>query len=189
MNVILASASPRRRQLLEQVGLRFAVQASAVIETMKAELSPPEWARSLAVDKAAAVAATADSRTVVIGADTIVVYLDRIFGKPDTREQARDMLCSLAGQRHKVITGVAVVAGANIFSDYAETVVTFRELTETEIDSYLSIEEWVDKAGAYAIQGMGALLVERIEGSYDNVVGLPLVTLSRLLSKVGVHLL
>jgi septum formation protein len=189
MNVILASASPRRRQLLEQVGLRFSIQASDVMEDAKPELSPAEWAKSLAADKATAVAVTADSQAIIIGADTIVVYKGEVFGKPDNQDQAKAMLRSLSGQQHQVITGVAVVAGGELFSDYAVTVVTFRELTETEIDSYVGTAEWMDKAGAYGIQGMGALLVERIEGCYANVVGLPLVTLSRLLSRVGVHLL
>ncbi|KYZ75406.1 septum formation inhibitor Maf [Anaerosporomusa subterranea] len=189
MNVILASASPRRRQLLEQVGLCFAVQASDVMEAAKPGLSPAELAKSLAVDKATSVAATADSQAVVIGADTIVVYKGEVFGKPNNQEQARDMLHSLAGQQHQVITGVTVVADGEVFSDCAVTLVTFRDLTEAEIDSYIETDEWVDKAGSYGIQGMGALLVERIEGCYANVVGLPLVTLSRLLLRVGVRLL
>lgn len=189
MNVILASASPRRRQLLEQVGLCFTAQASDVAEEAKPGLSPAEWAKSLAVDKATSVAETADSETVVIGADTIVVYKAEVFGKPCNQEQARAMLQTLAGQQHQVITGVAVVGGGEVFSDYAVTLVTFRNLTQSEIDSYIGTAEWKDKAGAYGIQGMGALLVERIEGCYANVVGLPLVTLYRLLSRVGVPLL
>lgn len=189
MNVILASASPRRRQLLEQVGLCFDIQASAIAEDVKPGLPPAELAKSLAADKATAVAATADSQTVVIGADTIVVYKGEVFGKPNNQDQAKAMLHSLAGRQHQVITGVAVVAGGEIFSDCAVTLVTFRDLTETEIDSYIGTAEWMDKAGAYGIQGMGALLVERIEGCYANVVGLPLVTLSRLLLRVGVRLL
>jgi septum formation protein len=99
------------------------------------------------------------------------------------------MLNTLAGQQHQVITGVAVAAGGEVLSDCAVTHVSFRDLAETEIDAYIETEEWMDKAGAYGIQGMGALLVERIEGCYTNVVGLPLLTLSRLLSRVGVSLL
>jgi septum formation protein len=189
MNVILASASPRRRQLLEQVGLCFAIQASAVAEEAKPGLLPAEFAKSLAIDKASAVAAAADSQAIVIGADTIVVYKGEVFGKPKNRDQAKSMLNTLAGQQHQVITGVAVAVGGEVFSDCAVTHVTFRDLTEAEIDAYIETAEWVDKAGAYGIQGMGALLVERIEGCYTNVVGLPLLTLSRLLSRVGVRLL
>lgn len=189
MNVILASASPRRRQLLEQVGLRFTVQASDVREDMRHDLSPHELAMSLATDKAAAVAATTDDQSIVIGADTIVAYQGEIFGKPDHQEQASIMLHSLSGKQHQVITGIAVVTGDKIFSDYAQTLVTFRDLSEAEIDAYLQTNEWMDKAGAYGIQGVGALLVERIEGCYANVVGLPLVTLSQLLLRVGVRLL
>lgn len=189
MQVILASASPRRRQLLEQVGLRFSVQASDVREELKDDLPPHEFAMSLATDKAVAVATAAGGQPVVIGADTIVVYQGAIFGKPENREQAKGMLQALSGRQHQVITGVAVAAGGKILSDYAQTLVTFRELAAAELDAYLLTDEWVDKAGAYGIQGIGALLVERIEGCYANVVGLPLTTLSRLLLKVGVRLL
>lgn len=189
MQVILASASPRRRQLLAQVGLKFSIQASDSKEARKPGLSAPELAKSLAVDKAMAVAATADAGAVVIGADTIVVYRDEIFGKPADQAEAGTMLRVLAGRQHQVITGVAVAAAGKCLSDFATTAVTFRSLTAAEIDAYLQTAEWMDKAGAYGIQGMGALLVERIEGSYDNVVGLPLVTLSRLLLKAGIRLL
>lgn len=188
MNLILASASPRRRQLLEQVGLHFAVQVSDVPEDVKPGLSPAGLAISLAVEKAHAVAVTA-AGAVVIGADTIVVFNGEIFGKPASLDQAKQMLTALNGRQHQVITGVAVATGGQLFSDCAITSVYFRELTESEIDNYLQAAEWVDKAGAYGIQGLGALLVEKIEGCYSNVVGLPLVTLSRLLKKAGVQVL
>ncbi|MDU4961940.1 MAG: Maf family protein [Sporomusaceae bacterium] len=188
MQLILASASPRRRQLLEQVGLTFSVQASLAAEELKQGLTPSEQAKALAADKAAAVAADAPG-AVIIGADTIVVHRNEIFGKPANAVEAHRMLRALAGCRHQVITGVAVIAAGNCFSDFAQTEVSFRALSDAEIAAYIQTAEWADKAGAYGIQGMGALLVERIEGCYSNVVGLPLTTLARLLLKAGVRLL
>ena len=188
MSLILASASPRRRQLLEQVGLSFAVQVSNVAETVPPGQSPAELAISLAAAKALAVAGSAGG-SVIIGADTIVVYNGEVFGKPTDISQARQMLTALNGKRHQVITGVAVVKDGETHTDCAVTAVFFRELTDLEINSYLRSGEWVDKAGAYGIQGLGALLVEKIDGCYSNVVGLPLVTLARLLKKAGVQVL
>lgn len=189
MDIILASASPRRRQLLEQVGLSFTVQASEVPEEARPGISPVELAQSLAADKALAVATLANPQSIVIGADTIVVFSSQIFGKPKTAVEAKTMLTVLSGRRHTVITGVAVVAGGQVFRDFTETFVTFRQLSDGEMDRYVAAGEWMDKAGAYGIQGLGALLVERIEGCYNNVVGLPLNTLARLLLKVGVRIL
>lgn len=189
MNILLASASPRRRQLLEQVGLRFSVQVSEVPEVINSRLTPAEAAVSLAADKAAAVAGCAALPSVVIGADTIVVFENQIFGKPADAAAAKGMLSRLSGQQHKVITGIAVAANGELYTDYVETLVQFRHLTASEIDRYIATGEPMDKAGAYAIQGLGALFVERIEGCYANVVGLPLVALSRLLLQVGVRLI
>jgi len=189
MAIILASASPRRRQLLEQVGCVFEVIASSVVENDTQRVPPVELAISLAKAKALDVAAKLTAEDIIIGADTIVVCKGSIYGKPVNIDNARRMLSELSGQRHQVITGVAVVKGQEVYSDFAVTDVQMRCLSITEIERYLDSGEPFGKAGAYAIQGLGALLVENIHGCYANVVGLPLVTLNKLLFKVGVNLL
>lgn len=189
MHIILASASPRRRQLLEQVGVQFTVKASEIPENLTVDLPPTELAVSLASEKAASVASAVLEDAVVIGADTIVVLDGEVFGKPNDDLEARVMLERLSGHDHTVITGVAVAVGGQLFTAYSETNVRFRSLTKREIDAYIATGEPKDKAGAYAIQGVGALLVEKIDGCYANVVGLPLFTLSNLLAKAGIRLL
>ncbi|HEY3314398.1 MAG TPA: Maf family protein [Bacillota bacterium] len=189
IQLILASTSPRRRTLLEQIGIPFEVVASEVDEKL-IEGTPVQQARALALTKARAVAASRRAG-LVIGADTIVVVGSAILGKPMDRKEARMMLGLLAGRRHQVITGVAVVdaAGGREVVGHEETAVWIRSLSAGEIERYAASGEPDDKAGAYAIQGLGSLLVERIEGCYFNVVGLPLVRLDRMLSEFGVHLL
>ncbi|EGO64411.1 Maf family protein [Acetonema longum] len=189
MAIILASSSPRRRQLLEQVGLSFTVVTSEVEEKNCQGSSPAQTATLLAEKKALAVAAKAEADDIVIGADTIVVVDNQVFGKPDHPSQAREMLHILSGRCHQVMTGIAVVKGKSVWSDVQVTQVIFRNLKPDEIERYIASGEPADKAGGYAIQGLGVLLVEKIEGCYTNVVGLPLVTLSRLLIKAGVRML
>jgi len=135
------------------------------------------------------VAAKLPPGEIVIGADTLVVLDGQIFGKPVDADDARRMLTELAGRRHTVFTGVAVILNGQAWTDVATTEVAIRSLTGEEISAYVATGEPLDKAGAYAIQGLGALLVERIEGCYYNVVGLPLVILAKLLEKAGVRLL
>ena len=187
MAVILASASPRRQQLLDQVGCSYVVCISDVIEDNGLDVPPRELAVRQARAKALSVVRA--SGDVVIGADTIVVVDGDVFGKPADDTDARHMLGLLSGREHQVITGVAVVAGKQVWSDWQETAVKFRVLTAGEIERYVMSGEAADKAGAYAIQGLGALLVDSISGCYSNVVGLPLVTLNRLLGQAGVRLL
>lgn len=189
MKIILASASPRRRELLEQVGCEFGIITSDVEEDNTRQMPPAKLAVSHARAKALAVASTLPRQTVVIGADTIVLLDGKVYGKPVDEADARAMLMRLAGKDHQVITGVAVVQGEKLWTDFAVTDVRISGLTAREIEAYISTGEPMDKAGAYAIQGRGALLVESIRGSYTNVVGLPLKTLADLLKKAGVSLL
>ena len=183
--IILASASPRREELLKQVGCDFKVITSAVDEDNSRELPPPALAVAQAADKALDVAAKIGPDHIVVGADTVVVLAGQVYGKPACLADARRMLTELAGKEHQVITGVAVVRGARLWTDHCITAVKMRPLSAAEIDRYLASEESLGKAGAYAIQGLGALLIEGISGCYANVVGLPLVTLDRLLRSAG----
>lgn len=187
--IYLASSSPRRRDLLSQVGLSFTVIPSRLREEA-AEDDPRALVRTLALAKAREVAGSLD-RGLVIGADTVVVLGEEVLGKPGSSEEAREMLRRLSGATHRVLTGVAVVEAASqeALVDHEETLVTFRPLTEEEIEFYVASGEPMDKAGAYAAQGLGSLLIRRIEGCFYNVVGLPLVRLGEMLAHWGVRLL
>ncbi|MHB8170642.1 MAG: Maf family protein [Thermincolia bacterium] len=189
MNIILASASPRRKQLLEQIGLTFQIQASGIDEQVPLGMEPGKVAELLAAGKARDVAGQG-AMDLVIGADTIVVHGQNILGKPETLEEAQIILSSLQGKSHLVITGVAVIdtlsGREEVFHE--TTKVFFRPLTPMEIQAYIASKEPMDKAGAYGIQGLGALLVDRIEGCYFNVVGLPLTRLALTLRGFGVRL-
>lgn len=189
MELILASASPRRSELLEQVGLTFKIVPAAIDEDI-AVLSPEELVLTLAFSKAAKVA-DRNQDALVIAADTVVVVEDRILGKPGTYEEAEQMLALLSGREHKVITGVSVQCRRTGFSrTLSETTrVWFRSLSPYEIRAYIETGEPFDKAGAYGIQGRGALLVEKIEGCYFNVVGLPLNRVGLILREAGLELL
>lgn len=184
---ILASASPRRKELLDQVGVQYEVIPSSVeehIEDIKG--TPAEKAEKLAYLKARDVADTCND-CVVLGADTIVVIGNEILGKPTDLDDAKHMLIKLSGKEHKVITGVVLIdTSKNIeVLSHETTSVKFRELTIKMIDSYLTTQEPMGKAGAYAIQGFGALLVEGIDGCYSNVVGLPLARLSKMVEELN----
>lgn len=184
--LILASQSPRREALLRQVGLEFDVTPSTVEEQIPEGLSPAEAARKLAEEKARSVASRR-TEGLVIGADTVVVVDGQILGKPADSQEARAMLRRLSGREHQVITGIAVVDAATGHerSDSVTTAVRFAPLSEQVIDRYVATDEPLDKAGAYAIQGFGALLIESINGDYYNVVGLPLRRLAELLGEFG----
>lgn len=195
IDVILASGSPRRKQLLEEAGVRFTVHVSEVDETLEPDLlaEPAEGAKKLAERKAGAVvqevlASDYRGAAVVIGADTMVVLDGTIFGKPRSLSDAKGMLRKLSGNTHEVVTAVSVwmvmapepekvSLGFRTFSD--STLVTFKDLTDDEIAAYLKCGESFDKAGAYAVQGEGAKLVERVEGELDTVIGLPVKRLIR----------
>ena len=185
-SVILASASPRRRQLLTLVGIAHTVQPADVDESLHDNEAPAAYAERLARAKASAIAVD-DESTITIGADTIVVVDDRVLGKPRDRGEAATMLRALAGRTHTVYTAVAVRRGARIVSAVEHVAVTFRPLTDAMIASYIATGEPMDKAGAYGIQGFGATIVQRIDGDYFAVMGLPLGALVGLIDQVGVH--
>ena len=187
--IILASASPRREQLLRQAGCEFQVWPSRADEDNAAALPPDELVRLHARRKAQAVATEAQPGDIVIGADTIVVLAGKVYGKPEKAAAAEAMLAELSGRTHSVWSGVAIVSQGQCLIDAVETRVTLAKLSADQIRRYVATGEPLDKAGAYAVQGRGALFVERLEGCYFNVVGLPLRALSRLLSRVGVELL
>ncbi len=183
--VVLASASPRRRELLTLIGIGHSVVPSNFDETMQPGEEPLGHALRLAAEKAAAVAG-AHPDAVVIGADTVVVLDGEVLGKPPTHAAARETLLALNGRTHTVITAVAVAYGGAIRRGAEQVAVTFRRLDDDEIDAYVATGEGMDKAGAYGIQGFGATIVQRIEGDYFAVMGLPLVRLVGLLREVGV---
>ena len=190
MNLILASASPRRRELLTQVGVSFEIEVSDVKEVIDASLPPELQVQSLALQKAQAVAAQR-KEGLVLGADTVVAAHGCLLGKPHSEAEAKAMLRSLSGTWHQVMTAVALVDAAdqnNTWTSIEITNVKFRDLTETDIAAYVATGESMDKAGAYGIQGYGALLVERIEGCYNNVVGLPLQQVAKGLRTWGINL-
>jgi len=172
--LILASQSPRRRYLLTQAGLKFCVIPSSFDESAVKFSSPQAYVRHLAENKAADVSGQYPG-SWVIGADTIVYIDATILGKPGSRFEARSMLSRLNGRIHQVFTGYCICRQdtGRLFSDTVRTDVCFKKLSDREIDWYLNSEEPYDKAGAYAIQGIGSFLVKRINGSYTNVVGLP----------------
>jgi septum formation protein len=194
--IILASASPRRSELLRQIGLNFRVLPSNMDETLEGSPEPTEYASRLACGKALGVAgqlssqSAVDKRYLVIGADTIVVK-NGILGKPENEAHAFQMLKQLQGDWHEVITGVSVVQSLDRRHETGVEVtrVKMRSLSDAGILAYIRTGEPFDKAGAYGIQGMGALLVEKIEGCYFNVVGLPLYMLSTMLERFGTKVL
>lgn len=189
MKLVLASSSPRRRQLLAMVGAAFEVDPPTTEEYIPPGLAPAEVVVALASAKAEEVAARRPD-DVVVGADTLVAVDGEILGKPRDAEEARRMLRRLSGRTHEVWTGLAIVhrARGRVARAAERTRVTFRPLEEGTIDRYVQTGEGLDKAGAYAVQGVGSLFVTRIEGCYFNVVGLPLARLSAMLEPFGVRL-
>jgi septum formation protein len=182
--IVLASASPRRRELLSAAGIDHVVDAANVDETPLAGEAPAAYAERLARAKAAAVAVRHPAASI-IGADTVVVIDDEILGKPDDPVDARRMLAQLSGREHVVLTAVAVARGSELHSSVASTSVWMRPIGSDEIGAYVATGEPMDKAGAYAIQGGAAQFIERISGDFDNVVGLPMALVHRLLSTAG----
>jgi len=183
--VVLASASPRRRQLLDLIGIAHEVRPANIDETPRPREAPRRHAERLAREKATTIA-TRDADLVTIGADTVVVINRKVLGKPRDEAEAIDMLSQLGGREHTVITAVAVARGKKLRSSVEEVQVTFRHLRAEEIAAYVATGEPMDKAGAYGIQGYGATIVERIEGDYFAVMGLPLVRLVSLLRDLGI---
>ena len=186
--VILASASPRRKELLEIIGMKFRVDAGDLEEDLDLALAPPALAKHLSREKAFSVSEKYRD-ALIIAADTFISFRNRLLGKPHTAREAVRMLAMLSGKSHTVITGYAVLdtATGKCVSRAIETRVWLRKLTATEIRAYVRTGEPLDKAGAYAIQGLGSLIVMKIEGDYFNVVGLPLASLAKTLKTFGIH--
>ena len=185
MRVILASSSPRRLQLLQQIGIDAEVRPAAFDELSTGKMAD-EVVLANAVGKCQAVCAACGDKVPVIAADTVVVLDGKILGKPKDAADAVRMLTELSGRTHKVLTGVAVSFDGRQLAEVCETEVIFRTLTAAEIADYVATGEPLDKAGAYGIQGRGAVFVEKINGCYNNVVGLPLTRLHLMLAKLGV---
>ncbi len=189
-NIILASQSPRRRELLEKMGIRdFSILVPDAEETLKEGLTPQETVEHISRQKSEAAAALVSAQDIVITADTMVFLGGEKLGKPHDEEHAFRMLRALSGNRHEVCTGVTVRRGDQSETFSVTTGVYFRETTDSELRAYIASGEPMDKAGAYGVQGLGCLLVERIEGDYYNVMGLPVERLGRVLTHFGVELL
>ena len=189
MDIILASQSPRRKELLSQMGLRgFKITSPEVDETVDEHMPPAQVVEELSRRKALAVARHADRDDLIIAADTVVALEGAVLGKPADQREAFAMLSALSGNRHYVYTGLTVIQGDQVVTQHECTTVTFRELEPEEISHYIATGEPMDKAGAYGIQGLGAMLVSGIEGDYFNVVGLPIFRLSRVLASFGLDL-
>lgn len=182
--LVLASQSPRRREILERAGFPFIVRVSNVPEVPRAGESPVEYVRRLALSKASTVPRSAEE--IVLGADTTVVVDDRILEKPLDADDAKQMLTSLSGRNHTVVTGICLLFGDNdAVVDHEVTTVHFAQMTQAEIHAYVASGEPMDKAGAYGIQGLASKWIDQIEGDYLNVVGLPVALVYRHLKQRG----
>lgn len=185
--IILASNSPRRKALLEQLGLEFTIDTSMQEDPQSTEQEPHQLAREISLKKARSVAGKYKD-AIIVAADTIGVIDGNIIGKPHSAREARTMLATLSGKSHTVITGLTVIDTTThkTITRSVETVVHMKHITQVEIEAYVKTGEPLDKAGAYAIQGLGALFVENIEGDYFNVIGLPLCVLGEVLKEFGI---
>lgn len=192
MNIILASASPRRKELLEQIGVEFLIQPAVGEEKITKEI-PSEVVTELALQKAREVAKDKEEPALIIGADTVVAYENQILGKPKDETDAFRMISMLQGKAHEVYTGVALLYlnGGNmkelVFAE--KTKVFVHAMTTQQIKSYIATKEPMDKAGAYGIQGKFAAFVEKIEGDYNNVVGLPVGRIYQKMLELGIDIL
>lgn len=189
-NFILASASPRRKELLSTYIKDFKIMPADIEETVPVNIEKEAVPLYIAQQKAATVKPQMNENDIIITADTIVLLDDIIYGKPKDKNDAFNMINNLSGKEHKVITGVCCFCGdGKINIEFADTtLVTFTKLEKNTIESYLTKNEYTDKAGAYAVQGYAALFVEKINGSYDNVVGLPIGRLMRELLKYNINI-
>ncbi|OQA50146.1 MAG: Septum formation protein Maf [Firmicutes bacterium ADurb.Bin300] len=183
MALVLASASPRRREIMRLAGYSFSVINPNADESVPENLNAKQVAQQLSLTKAQTAIQLVNDDDVVVCADTIVEIDGQILGKPRSRDEAFDMLKTLSGKTHIVYTGVTVAKSKNFETFSEKTLVTFYELSNSEINNYIDTKEPFDKAGAYGIQGIGCVLVKKIRGDYFNVMGLPIARLSRVLSK------
>ncbi|MDO9176282.1 MAG: Maf family protein [Actinomycetota bacterium] len=189
MPIVLGSGSPRRRELLTQLGLEFHVVAPDIDESVRAGEAPVSYVHRLAVEKAHAVRAATAGDTLVIAADTTVDLGGEILGKPESLGEARDMLSRLSARTHRVHTGIALCRDDRTLSEVSTSLVTFAPLSPEIVEWYLTTGEPFDKAGGYAIQGAGAVLVQRVRGSVSGIIGLPVHAVARLAAELGVDLL
>lgn len=173
MKIILASNSPRRTEILKLANIDHQVVTSNIIEVVNSKLTPTEVVQDLAMQKASDVASRYPN-DLIIGADTVVVINNEILGKPHTEQEAYEMISKISGQTHEVITGVCIVKNKQIETFAEHTYVTFYQMTNQEIIEYIHTEQVYDKAGAYAIQGIGCRYIKKIDGDYYNVMGLPI---------------
>ena len=185
-SLILASASPRRLELMQQVGLFPEVLPADIDESVREGEHASDYVVRMAIEKASLVAARVETGSVVIGADTSVVVDDEVLGKPDDEQHAAAMLSRLSGRQHQVLSAVCVISGQRVASRLSTTQVYFRQVSAVEMVAYWRTGEPLGKAGGYAIQGLGAVFIEHIEGSYSGVMGLPLFETSALLQQAGV---
>ena len=188
MKIILASTSPRRKELLSRLGLVFETEESGYEEEMRLELDPEKLAEHLSFHKAKPVS-DRNPDAIVIAADTFIVFQGKYLGKPKGEEEARNMLKELSGKRHEIITGVTVMDKDKTISFVSKADVYMKDLSLETIDNYIKTGEPMDKAGAYAIQGKGAVLIEKMEGDFFGAVGLPIGRLSEELKKFGINIL
>jgi septum formation protein len=184
----LASASPRRRELLTALGLKFSYEGVAIDESAMPGEAASHTVLRLAASKARTAYDSGNYEVPVLGADTLVILDDRVFGKPGSRVEALNMLASLSGRRHQVLTGVALMANGELQTAESLTEVQFREIHPDEAEAYWQSGEPAGKAGAYAVQGLGGIFVSAINGSYTGVVGLPVFETANLLRRAGIEL-
>lgn len=192
MKIVLASSSPRRKDLLKSVGIDFIVKSSDIDETFDDGLSIVENVNKLALEKAMEVSKNFSGEHIVIGADTIVIIEGKVLGKPKDAEEAKYMLGLLSGNKHQVITSIALYPTSKNLKEtvsYCSTNVYFKKLSDKEIDNYIKTGESMDKAGSYALQGIGSLFIDKVEGCYTNVIGLSLPLLYDMLKKYNINLI
>ena len=186
--LVLASSSPRREKLFRKLGLDFNIISPDVVEKHTDGESPVEYVLRISLEKALTVAAALEHKHIVIGADTIVVCDGDILGKPEDEEEAKSMLMRLSARYHEVMTGLSIVKskGEILHIEYVKSMVKFKSLNPDEIEEYVNTKEPLDKAGGYAAQGIGSFMIEEIQGSFTNIVGLPLSSLSNALKNLGI---
>ncbi|MBI4096760.1 MAG: septum formation protein Maf [Candidatus Levybacteria bacterium] len=187
-NIILASKSPRRKELLAKIGLKFRVVESKYEEIIDIKLTPGELVKKFSLEKAKTVF-NKNKNSIIIAADTVVVCVGKILGKPKDKADAKKMLEFLSSKAHLIITGFTIIDGEKIITKSVETRVCMRKINDDEINSYLKTKEPYDKAGAYAIQEIGSIFIEKVEGDYLNAVGLPIYSLAQELKKLGIEVL
>ena len=189
--IILASASPRRKDILSNLGLKFEIIPSDIEENIENQSFSKELIEKLALDKVTDVRKRIDYPALIIGSDTVVVVGDRILGKPKNKEDAFNMLKLLSGKTHEVISAIAIMDSENnkILTDSVVSKVTFKELSDSEINNYIATGEPMDKAGAYAIQGFASIFISTICGCYTNIVGISAYKLAQMLKEFGITIL